>query len=296
MTASYILEATIEGLVVGGIYALLGLGFFLMFGVLKRLNLAYGTTLMVSVYLAALVVNEQKMSPLFTLPLALTLGLAISAVVERVAFAWVRGDGRFSMVSTLGIWMLLEEILIRTPGRGRGQAVANPLDLVMVPLGGLNLRLDYLIALAASLLLCVVVYRVLYRTNAGMKIRVVVEDRSLAALLGLDAKRIARWSFAFAAAIGVLSGYIFSSVQTAVDVHFGMWATLKGLVILVLGGVGSLWGVVAAALGLGVLERVGTELTGPGYRDLIGYGLMVVLLALFPRGLGSHLARQPTKV
>lgn len=295
MTASYVFEATIEGLVVGGIYALLGLGFFLMFGVLKRLNLAYGTTLMVSVYLAALVVNEQGLSPLLTLPLALILGVVISAAVERLAFAWVRGDGRFSMVSTLGIWMLLEEILIRTPGRGRGQAVANPFDLVMVPLGEINLRLDYLIAFAGSLLLCFGVYAVLHRSDAGMKIRVVVEDRTLSALLGLDARRVARWAFAFAAVIGVLSGYIFSSVQTAVDVHFGMWATLKGLVILVLGGVGSLWGVVAAALGLGVLERVGTELAGPGYRDLIGYGLMVALLALFPHGLGGHLARQPTQ-
>jgi branched-subunit amino acid ABC-type transport system permease component len=295
MAASYVLEAAIEGLVVGGIYALLGLGFFLMFGVLKRLNLAYGTTLMVSVYLAALAINEQGLSPFLTLPLALILGLAISAAVERLAFTWVRGDGRFSMVSTLGIWMVLDEILIRTPGRGRGQAVANPFDLVMVPLGVVDLRLDYLIAFAASLLLCFVTYTVLYRSDAGVKIRVVVEDRALAALLGLDAKRIARWSFAFAAVIGVLSGYIFSSVQTAVDVHFGMWATLKGLVILVLGGVGSFWGVVAAALGLGVLERVGTELAGPGYRDLIGYGLMVALLALFPRGLGGYLARQLTK-
>jgi branched-subunit amino acid ABC-type transport system permease component len=289
MTASFLIEAAVEGLVIGGVYALLGLGFHLMFGVLKRINLAYGTTLMASVYLAAMLVNGYGLWWGLALPLALILGVAISAAIERLAFGWVRGDGRFSMVATLGIWMLLEELLIRSPGRGRGQSMANPLDLVMVPLGPLTLRLDYIVAFVLSLALCVGIYALLFRSSAGLKIRVVVEDRALAGLLGIDPERVTRWIFALAASVGVLAGYAFATAQTAVDIHFGMWATLKGLVILVLGGVGSLWGVVGAGLGLGVLERLGSELAGPGYRDLIGYGLMVALLALFPSGFGGRL-------
>lgn len=288
MAAGFVIQAAIEGLVAGGIYALLGLGFHLMFGVLKRVNLAYGTTLMASVYLAALAVNVHGVPWPAALPLALVAGIAITLAVERLAFAWVRGDGRFSMVATLGIWMVIEEFLLRTPGRGRGQSIVNPFDLAMVSLGPLELRIDHLVAFVFSLVLCTGIYAILFHTGPGLKIRVVVEDRTLAGLLGIDAGRVIRWTFALAAAIGVLAGYVFATAQQAIDLHFGMWATLKGLVILVLGGVGSLWGVVAAALGLGVLERVGAELAGPGYRDLIGYGLMLCLLALFPHGLGSR--------
>ncbi|MBM3732394.1 MAG: branched-chain amino acid ABC transporter permease [Acidimicrobiia bacterium] len=282
----FVLQAAIEGLVAGGIYALLGLGFHLMFGVLKRVNLAYGTTLMASVYLAALSVNLHGVPWPAALPLALIIGIAITLAVERLVFAWVRGDGRFSMVATLGIWMIIEEFLIRTPGHGRGQAIVNPFDLALVSVGRLELRVDHIFAFVLSLALCAGIHAFLFHSRAGLKIRVVVEDRALAGLLGIDAASVTRWTFALAAVIGVIAGYVFATAQHAIDVHIGMWATLKGLVILVLGGAGNLWGVVAAALGLGIMERVGTELAGPGYRDLIGYGLMLCLLALFPHGFG----------
>ncbi len=288
MAGGLALQAAIEGLVAGGIYALLGLSFHLMFGVLKRINLAYGTTLMASVYLAALAVNIHGVPWPATLPLALAAGIAITLAVERLAFAWVRGDGRFSMVATLGIWMVIEEFLLRTPGRGRGQSIVNPFDLAMVSLGPMELRLDHLVAFAFSLALCAGIYALLHHSSQGLKIRVVVEDRVLAGLLGIDARHVVRWTFVLAAIVGVFAAYVFATAQQAIDLHFGMWATLKGLVILVLGGVGSFRGVVAAALGLGVLERVGSELAGPGYRDLIGYGLMLCLLALFPHGLGGR--------
>lgn len=282
-----LLQAGIEGLLYGGLYALLGIGFYLMFGVLIRINLAYGSGIMVSVYIAAMVCARAGMQWYVTLPLALLLGLAVMALVERLAFTWVRGDARFSMVAALGIWMAIEELVLQSPGRGRGQAVFNPLDQVMLNVGQLTLRLDHVASFFLSMALAASVYWLLYKTRWGLAIRTVASDRELAGLLGIDAHNISHWAHALAGVVGVIAGYIFSAAQSAIDVHFAMWATIKGLVILVLGGVTSLPGIVAAALGLGVLERLGTELIGVGYRDLVGYGLMLCFLTLLPGGLGG---------
>jgi branched-chain amino acid transport system permease protein len=87
---------------------------------------------------------------------------------------------------------------------------------------------------------------------------------------------------AIASAVGCIAGWSFATAQSGIDLHFGMWATVKGLVILVLGGTQSIALIVIAALGLGVAERVGSEMIGSGYRDLVGYGLILTLLAVEP--------------
>lgn len=281
------LQAGVEGLLYGGLYALLGTGFYLTFGVLRRINLAYGSAIMVSVYLAAMACAYSGAPWYLGLPLALVTGVVLMSLIDRLAFTWVRADARFSMVAALGLWMAMEELVLQSPGRGRGQPILNPLDQVMIMVGPLTLRADHLLAFALSLALAGVVYWLLFKTGRGLRIRMVASDRETAALLGLDPSKVAQGAQALAAAVGVAAGYIFSAAQMAIDVHFAMWATIKGLVILVLGGVTSLPGIILAALGLGVVERLGTEAIGVGYRDLASYGLMLCLLALFPSGLGE---------
>lgn len=282
-------QAAVEGLLYGGLYALLGTGFYLTFGVLRRINLAYGSSIMVAVYCAAMLVRAGGLAWYLTLPIALAFGIAAMAMVERLSFNWVKADARFSMVSALGLWMAIEELVLQSPGRGRGQPLDNPFDQTMLDLAGFSLRLDHIIAFGLSLALAGAVWLLLFRSRWGLAIRTVASDRELAGLLGIDLRKVTHAAHALAAAVGVFAGWIFATAQNAIDVHFAMWSTIKGLVILVLGGVVSLPGIVAAALGLGMLERMGTEAIGMGYRDLVGYGLMLCLLTAFPRGLGgSH--------
>lgn len=281
--------AFFEGLAYSGLYALLGLGFYLAFGVLKRLDLAFGTVIMASVYVAAMVAGQTGHG-LVVFPLAWALCVLLGIAVGFVAFRLVRGDARYSMAATLGIWMALEELVLQGPGQGRGLPVANPWSDVVVSIGTLGVRADHLAALAIALVLAAAVHALLTRTRAGLAIRVTAHDPQVAQLLGLSPSATALLATVLAASVGAVAGSIFAAAQSAIDVHFGMWATSKGLVILVLGGFAGVRGIVAAALGLGVAERLGTEFIGTGYRDLIGYGLMVALLATFPRGLarGMH--------
>jgi branched-chain amino acid transport system permease protein len=277
-----ILQAAVDGLAYGGLYALLGLGFFLTYGVLRRIDLAYGTVIMASVYIGAMVAGGLRL-PWYSLPaLSLSVAVPLSLIVALLAFVLVREDARFSMAATLGIWMAIEELILQSPGRGRGQPVGNPLQDGMLSLAGLQLRVDHLFLLALAVAILWLVARFLAGSRSGLAIRVAAHDADTAALLGISHRSMMALATVLAASVGSIAGWAFAVSQSGIDLHFGMWATIKGLVILVLGGTERLAFIVIAAFGLGVAERIGTEIIGVGYRDLLGYGLMFALLSLEP--------------
>lgn len=276
------LQTAMEGLAYGGLYALLGLGFFMTYGVLRRIDLAYGTVIMTSVYLGAMIASGLGLSWPAVFALTLTVGVPLSLLVAYIAFVLVRHDARFSMAATLGIWMALEELILQSPGRGRGQSVTNPLQDQSLWAWGLQMRMDHVLILALSLVIAVLIARFLAISRTGRAIRVSAYDPTVAALLGISHRRMLVLATIIASVVGCIAGWSFAMAQSAIDLHFGMWATVKGLVILVLGGTQSIVFIVTAALGLGVAERVGSEVIGTGYRDLVGYGLILLLLASEP--------------
>ena len=276
------LLTAVEGLAYGGLYALLGLGFFLTYGVLRRIDLAYGTVVMTSVYLGAMIASGLGLPWYLVLALTLVVGIPLSLLVAWLAFVLVRHDARFSMAATLGIWMALEELMLQSPGRGRGQAIVNPLQDLSWWAWDLQIRIDHLMVLGLGVAIAWSLARFLTRSRTGLAIRVAAYDPSVAALLGISHIRMMVLATAIASAVGCIAGWSFATAQSGIDLHFGMWATVKGLVILVLGGTQSIALIVTAALGLGVAERVGSELIGSGYRDLVGYGLILMLLAVEP--------------
>jgi branched-subunit amino acid ABC-type transport system permease component len=278
------LQAAAEGLAYGGLYALLGLGFFLTYGVLRRIDLSYGTVIMASMYLAAMAATAGRLPWAAVLVLALAFAVPIALFVTWIAFVLVRGDARFSMAATLGIWMVIEELVLQGPGRGRGQPVDNPLQNAVVELGPVELRIDHLVLLLVALAISWLVALYLRRTRQGLAIRVVAHDWAVASLLGMAPRAIMVIATLLSTGVGILAGWAFAMSQSGIDLHFGMWATIKGLVILVLGGTERLWSIVAAAFALGMAEKLGTEIVGSGYRDLLGYGLALVLLMGLPRG------------
>lgn len=276
------LQTAVEGLAYSGLYALLGLGFFLTYGVLRRIDLAYGTVVMTSVYLGAMIAGGLGLSWPAVLALTLFAGIPLSLLVAYIAFVLVRHDARFSMAATLGIWMALEELILQSPGRGRGQAVFNPLQDMSLWVGDLQLRIDHLVIFGLGLVIAALLVRFLATSRNGLAIRVSAYDADVAAMLGISHARMMVLATVIASAVGCIAGWSFAVAQSAIDLHFGMWATVKGLVILVLGGTQSIAFILAAALGLGIAERVGSELIGSGYRDLVGYGLILLLLAAEP--------------
>ena len=272
-----VFQACLDGLLYSGLYIMLGLGFFLTFSVLRRVDLSFGTVIMVSIYLASMAVSPSRFNILALLLSCLT-AIIIGFFVGSICFGLVRGDPRNSMAATLGVWMALEELIIQLPGHGRGQFVENFLSnqgLNWIP----SLRFDHTIIFFLAITTAFGLYLFLRYTKIGLAIRTLAFDPDTAALMGISRKIIVIIATSIAAAIGALAGYLFAMTQHGIDAHFGMWVTIKGLVILFISGATSIFGIIFAALILGIGERLLTELFGTTFREVIGMTLMCLIIA-----------------
>jgi branched-chain amino acid transport system permease protein len=285
-------QNTIDGVMIGSSYGLLALGFTLIFGVMRRLNLSYGPSIMVGAYLGTLLYVQLGAAHV-AVAVATVLGAALAGIyVERLCFAPMAvGAGVASMVSSFAIWMQLEQaailILPRHTYPFPPLATGAPLAL-----GPFLLRIDHLIMLAAALGLSLGVQLMLYRSRFGLALRAIIGNRVAAHLVGINVKTAVLCAFAIASAIGGIAGYLVLATDQQVTPMFGMWATFKGLIAMMIGGLGSIPGAILGGLVLGVVEAHSQWHFGPQVRDLIAYLLLFACLVLRPGGiLGETPAR-----
>lgn len=272
-------QNTLDGLFLGSSYALLALGFTLIFGVLRRVNLSFGPAVMFGCY-AATWAHLNFGAGLLLLALITVLGSVLAgAYVERLCFAPHRGGSAIAaMVASFALWMQFEELATLAlprhvyafpPMHGGGQ----------IQLGALSLRVESVVMLAAAIAICALLWAILYRTRFGIAVRAVIDQPEAAQLAGISVPRTFVLTFALASAIGGLAGFLIASSHEQVTPMLGMWSTLKGLLAMMLGGLGSLPGAVLGGLALGLLEAHSQWFLGPQTRDLIAYALLFVLLA-----------------
>ncbi len=292
-------QNSLDGLMLGSAYALLALGFTLIFGVLRRANLAYGPAIMLGAY-AATWVNLSFRPGMFVLALVTIAGAALAGTyVERLCFA---PHGRrtlsrdaaaiASMVGSFAIWMQLEELAtLWLPKHLYGFP---PLyDGPQLTVGPFLFRVEYLAMLACAAVACFGLHRLLQHTRFGLAVRAVVDEPDAARLAGINVPRVFLLVFALASALGGLAGYLIVAAHEQVTPMLGMWSTLKGMIAMMIGGLGSLPGAVVGGLALGLIEAYSQSLLGPQYRDLIVYLVLFALLAARPAGLWALLARRP---
>ena len=286
-----ILQTLINGLSAGAAYALLGLGFTLMFGVMRRLNLSYGATLMFGGYLGALLAARvggvlpggvlALLAAVVTVAGATLAGL----YVERLCFAPLRGrSGVAAMVSSFAVWMQIEELSTLLLPLHTNPYPA-PLDLRPIDVAGLTLRPEHLLTFAVAAIVAVMLHRLLSRSRFGLALRTLSDSEVAAQAVGIDARRVTPLAFLLASTLGGIGAWLVLAQDQQVTPMFGMWSTMKGLVAMMLGGLGSLPGAIAGGLVLGLVEASGQALFGPQVRELIAYGLLFLLLVVRPGGL-----------
>ncbi len=287
-----LVQNTLDGLAQGSSYALLAVGFTLIFGVLRRVNLSYGPAIMAGCY-AATWTHLQFGAGLILLALIAIGGAVIAgAYVERLCFAPHRNTGIgtslgspiAAMVASFALWMQFEE----------AATLLLPSHLYAFPplysggplgFGPFFLRVEALVTLAAAIAICLLLAWILWRTRFGLAVRAVIESPRAAELSGINVPWVFVRVFALASAIGGIAGYLVVASHEQITPMLGMWSTLKGMLAMMIGGLGSLPGAVLGGLVLGLIEAHSQWYLGPQARDLIAYLLLFVLLALRPAGL-----------
>lgn len=287
-----LIQNTLDGLAMGSAYALLAVGFTLIFGVLRRVNLSYGPAIMFGAYCATWVhLNFQ--AGVLALALITIAGATLAgAYVERLCFAPHRnGSAIAAMVASFALWMQFEELVTLVMPKHLYD-FPPMVSIDPISLGPLTLRIEALVMLGCALAIGFGLHRLLYRSRFGLAVRAVIDAPVAAQLAGINVPRILMQVFLLASSIGGLAGYLIVSTHTQITPMFGMWSTLKGLLAMMIGGLGSLPGAIVGGLLLGVLEAHSQWFLGPQARDLLAYLLLFALLALRPYGLWRARAAQ----
>lgn len=289
-------QQIVNGLFLGSIYALFALGYTLVFGVLDILNLAHQAVFMLCAYAALVLVVHLHMPMFAALPAAVLLGGALGLVVERIAFRPLRGrsDSNIAgLISSIALATILEAVVSQVFGPDVERFPLGTVPTRTIQVGGAvvsELQI-VIIAIAAAMLLGLT--WLLRRTRLGRRIRAVAESPKAARVLGVDVDRIIAASFFVSSALGAAAGVLFGLAFNNVAPDMGRSVELKGLAVIVLGGMGSMPGAALAGLALGLLEVLTVATIGSSYRDAVAFGVLFLVLVLRPRGLlGSAALRE----
>jgi branched-chain amino acid transport system permease protein len=279
------LDYTVNGLIIGNIYALLAVGLALIFGVSHLINFAHGSVYTVGAYVGwACITYLHTPLPVTMLIVLLACGL-LGVAIERIGLRPLAGSARIApMLATIGIGLVLDQTLnlIFTPDP---RALASQLPTWRIQVGGGSIgALDILIA-AIGIGSAAILFGFLRFSKLGWAVRATALDRDAARQMGVDTDRVNATVFAIASALGGLSGMLVGMYYNHIDTAMSFTATLKGVVAQVIGGMGNVPGAIFGSLLLGLTESYGVAFFGSSYRNLFAFILLLLILLLRPNGL-----------
>ena len=285
-----LLQHLLNGLLLGSTYSLLGIGLTLVFGLMNVVNFAHGEFYTLGAYgtFAALVLGSVNF--FLAIPLAIATGALIGAACERALLRPLRGASiDTTMLVMIGLWIALQNGQLLAWG-GVAKSVPTPFSTAPVALGPLSVSLLRIFVFVVSLVLIVGAHLLLTRTRLGRAMRATFQDRETAALMGVSIERIHTVTFAFgagmAAAAGALLGPVFLLYPSMGDL-----AAQKAFSVVILGGLGNFVGAALGGVLLGVAEELGAGYISSGYRDAVGFVIIVLMLLVRPSGLFARAER-----
>ncbi len=278
-------QQLINGLVTGSTYALIALGYTMVYGVLQLINFAHGEIYMVGAFTGLLLVTVAKLP----FPLALLLAMGGTAVlgvtIEFIAYRPLRRSSRLSvLISAIGMSIFVQNVALWIWGPST-RSFLPPFPVTTFTIAGLRTNTLDLLTLLVAVLMMVGLHLLVTRTKLGKAMRAVAQDRETAALMGINVNRTIAFTFAIgsslAAAAGVMVGMLFNAVTPSMGVMPG----LKGFVAAVLGGIGHIPGAMVGGLVLGMAEVLGVALLSSQWRDAVAFAILILVLLYRPSGL-----------
>ncbi|WP_029029795.1 branched-chain amino acid ABC transporter permease [Salinarimonas rosea] len=289
MSGAYVLQQLVNGLVLGSLYALVAVGFSMIYGIVRLINFAHGDVMMVGAFSAYAILTAFGL-PLWSAVLAvLTLGAVLAMLIDAVAFRPQRGAPQVNgFITSLGVAILMQNLAILTlSGQPRPFNVPGWLKENIGFMGARMTVLDAAIVLVTLAVLGALVVFV-KRSRAGLAMRATAENPLAASLMGIRINRAVATAFGLGGALAGLAGLLWGARAGQIDPLMGFLPGLKAFVAAVIGGVGSLPGAVLGGFVVGFAEVLFVGLLPPlygAYRDAFVFGLLIVILLVLPNGL-----------
>jgi branched-chain amino acid transport system permease protein len=280
-----LLQAIVNGVILGGFYAILGVGFSLVYGVMGIINLAHASLVMIGCYLTFTFFSAWHLDPFLSIPIVAVILFAFCWLVQRFLLNSLirRGFLGMTVVSTFGLNLVLINVaLLIWSANYRG--VVTSYSGVAFDLGGLRLPLVRIIILVLSLIITYGLYQFLKRSKTGKAIRAVALNREAAQLMGINVYGIYCITFGLGGALAGMAGCLLSPISSITPF---MGGPMLGIVfsVAVLGGLGNVNGAVLAGVVLGVAQVVGVHFLGTPWQLAISYAIFILVLLFRPQGI-----------
>ncbi|GAP36285.1 branched-chain amino acid ABC transporter permease [Piscinibacter sakaiensis] len=288
MTLGAWLELIASGLITGGVYALVALGLNLQYGLMRILNIAHGEFLMVGAFLTWTATTVAGIPPLLMVPVSFVLLMAVGIGVHRLVFRRLTRsspnvdvfEARGLMVS-FGLMFLVQNLAQMLWG---GDLRGYDFLTEPVAIGGAQFAANKLLLLALALLFSAALIVTLRRTLYGKGVRALMQSPTGAQLVGIDTERLHPAMFGVGLGLSGVAGCLLSMTYT-ISPSMGEPYTVTALIVITLGGFGSMGGALAGGLALGVIEALGMHFTNPSLKALLSYGIFIAVLLWRPNGL-----------
>jgi branched-chain amino acid transport system permease protein len=288
-------QQLINGLALGAVYALIALGYTMVYGILQLINFAHGEVYMLGAYLGIIVFGALTYLglPAYSLALSLLITVLVSmafcaaygAAIERIAYRPLRNATKLApLISAMGMSIFLQNIVMLTQGK-EYKNLPPLLPSEGFILFGANVSPVQVFILSASILIMIALHLFVAKTRLGKAMRATSQDRIMAGLVGIDINQVISITFMIGSALAAVAGVMVTLYYGVVHFFMGYLAGIKAFTAAVLGGIGSIPGAMLGGFLLGLIENFGASYISSVYKDAFAFLVLIIMLILRPAGL-----------
>ena len=279
------IQQVINGLMLGSVYALLALGYTMVYGIIKLINFAHGDIYMLGAYFGYFFIKVLHLNFFIALVLSMAVSAVIGVLIEYIAYRPLRHSPRIAvLISALGISFLLENGMTYLYGSDQ-RSFPQAIKTVQYHFYGIQVSNIQLIIAVTSIVLMLLLTYVVKRTKMGRAMRAVSADPDAATLMGININHTISFTFAIGSALAAAGGVLIGLYYNSIDPLMGMTPGLKAFVAAVLGGIGIIPGAAVGGWLIGILETMGQATSFSDYKDAVVYAMLIVILLIKPTGI-----------
>lgn len=279
------IQQLINGLMLGSVYALLALGYTMVYGIIKLINFAHGDIYMLGAYFGYFFIKVLHLNFFIALILAMAVSAIIGVVIEYIAYRPLRHSPRIAvLISALGISFLLENGMTYLYGSDQ-RSFPQAIKTVQYHFYGIQVSNIQLIIAVTSIVLMLLLTYIVKNTKMGRAMRAVSADPDAALLMGININHTISFTFAIGSALAAAGGVLIGLYYNSIDPLMGMTPGLKAFVAAVLGGIGIIPGAAVGGWLIGILETMVQATAFSDYKDAIVYAMLIVILLIKPTGI-----------
>lgn len=278
------LQQLINGLHVGSIYALIAIGYTMVYGIVRLINFAHGDILMVASYISFICLVQFGMNIGLVIVVAMIICALIGVIIDKIAYKPLRNAPRISaLITAIGVSLFLENlflVIFDPEPKKIPNTISGSLDLGQLKISYVTI-LTILVSITSMLLLEIIVKK----TKTGKAMRAVSEDKQAAQLMGINVDRTISFTFAIGSALGAIGGVLYSIAYPQAEPYMGIMPGLKAFVAAVLGGIGSIPGAMLGGYIMGLIESITKAYFTTRWTNAVVFGVLILVLIFMPAGI-----------